>query len=166
MFQVHPQQGEAIQMRGVRQRILSEQDTRGAQDPPHGGVAAQVSRLFQEFQPEEQPEDPPSHAHGHQALPLCLLRQGVPQELRPQEALVDAQFGGIDVAAAAAGDTCARHRGRRATGDVLVILSTDSESRIALGKFVLARAREKNSSGGSVSLFRSISEFRGVWTRV
>ena len=110
-------------MRGVRQRILPEQDPRGAQDPPHGGVAAQVSRVLQEFQPEEQPEDPPSHAHGHQAVPLCLLRQSVPQELRPQEALVDSQFGGIDVAAAA-GDTCARYRGRRATGDVLVIAAS------------------------------------------
>lgn len=75
--------------------------------------------MRQEFQPEEQPEDPPSHAHGHQTLPLCVLRQGVPQELRPQEALVDSQFGCIDVTAAA-GDTCARYRGRGATGDVLV----------------------------------------------
>ncbi|XP_043522169.1 protein odd-skipped isoform X2 [Frieseomelitta varia] len=48
-FQLHPQQGEAIQVQRVRERILPEQDPGGSQDPPHGGVAAQVSRLLEKL---------------------------------------------------------------------------------------------------------------------
>lgn len=88
-------------MRRVREGILSEQDPGGPQDSPHGGIAAQVSRMRQELQSEKQPEDTPPDAHGHQALPLRLLRQGLSSELRPEEALVDSQFGRIDVATAA-----------------------------------------------------------------
>lgn len=85
-----------------------------------------MSRVCKEFQPEKQPEDPPSHAHGHQTLPLRLLRQGVPQELRPEEALIDSQFGCIDVPSTTR-DTCAWYRGRSAARDVLVGAWIDCE---------------------------------------
>lgn len=61
--QVYPQQGETFQMQRMRKRILSEQDSGGAQDSPYGGIAAQMSRMLQEFQSKEQSEDTPPYAH-------------------------------------------------------------------------------------------------------
>lgn len=63
-LQLHSQQGEAFQMQRMRERILSKQDSRGSQDPTHGGVASQMPRLLEKLQPKEQPEDTSSHAHG------------------------------------------------------------------------------------------------------
>lgn len=64
-LQVYSQQRETVQVHRVRQGILSEQDAGCPQDFAHGGIAAQVPRLRQEFQSEEQPQDPSSHSHGH-----------------------------------------------------------------------------------------------------
>lgn len=51
-------------MQRMRERILSKQDTCRTQDTSHGGVPAQMSRLFEKLQPKEQLEDSSSHAHG------------------------------------------------------------------------------------------------------
>lgn len=40
-------------MQRMRERILSKQDTRRTQDTSHGGVPAQMSRLFEKLQPKE-----------------------------------------------------------------------------------------------------------------
>lgn len=94
-----------------------------------------MSSVRKEFQPEKQPEDASSHAHGHQTLPLRLLRQGVPQELRPEEALIDSQFGCIDVPSTTR-DTCAWYRGGSAARDVLVARgSTVTSPGTVLGTF-------------------------------
>jgi len=121
-LQVHPQQGETVQVRRMRQRLLPESHSGGAQDPAHGGVTAQVSGLCQKFQSEEQPEDSSSHAHGHQTVSLRLLRQGVSQELRPEETFVDSQSGGAVVATSVIGNTRFRFEQHRSSRDVLVPL--------------------------------------------
>lgn len=51
-------------MQRMRERILSKQDSRRAQDTSHGGISPQVSRLFKKLQPKEQSEDSSSHPHG------------------------------------------------------------------------------------------------------
>lgn len=51
-------------MRRVWEGILPEPDAGGAQDSTSGGVAAQVSGLLEELQPEEQSQDPLADALG------------------------------------------------------------------------------------------------------
>lgn len=79
-------------MFGVWQRILPVTHPSRAQDPAHGRVAAQVSCLQPELQSTVELEDTPSHPHGYQTLSLCLLRKGLPTELRSAETQSDAQL--------------------------------------------------------------------------
>lgn len=76
-------------MRRVRQGLLPEPDPRGAQDPAHGGVAAQVPGLRAQLQPAQQPQNPPSNPHRPQALRVQRLRQGLPAQLRSTQARPD-----------------------------------------------------------------------------
>lgn len=85
-------------MHGMRQRLLSESNISGSQNPAHGGVASQMPGVREEFQSAEQSEDPLADAHRHQTVPLRFLRQGVPAQLRFEETLTDAQPGHGDVA--------------------------------------------------------------------
>lgn len=63
-FQVHTQQGQALQMRRVWKGLLPEQDVGRTQDSTSGGVTAQVSGVLEELQPAEQSQDPLAHALG------------------------------------------------------------------------------------------------------
>ena len=111
-------------MRRVRQGLLPESHPRGAQDPAHGGVAAQVPGVRAQLQSAQQPQDPPAHPHGHQAVSLRLLRQGVPAQLRSAPALAHPQSRrhGEHVALGLARAAARRRppRWRRAPGDVLL----------------------------------------------
>lgn len=70
-------------MPGVWQGVLPVTHVSRAQDPPFGGVAAQVPGVQPQLQPAVQPEDAPSDAHRHQAVQLSDVQQGLPAELRP-----------------------------------------------------------------------------------
>lgn len=73
-------------MRGVRQGLLPEPHSGCAQDPPHGRIAPQVSGVQPLVQPALESQDPSTHPHRSQTVRVQLLRQGVPQELRPEAA--------------------------------------------------------------------------------
>ena len=83
-LQVHPLEGEAIQVWRVWEGVLPVTYAGSAQDPAHGGVASQVSGVQQELQPALQPQDAPAHPHRHQTVQLFFLRESLPSELRPQ----------------------------------------------------------------------------------
>lgn len=78
-------------MQRMRQGLLPESYFSGSQDPAHGGISAQVSRLRAQFQPAQQPQDASSNTHGSQALRVYVVRQGISQELRPSETRTNAR---------------------------------------------------------------------------
>ena len=80
--QLHSLEGEAVQMRRLRQRFLPVADVGR---PPHsalGGVAAQVPSLCPQLQPAIQPQDASPHPHGLEAVRVLVVRQSLPTQLR------------------------------------------------------------------------------------
>lgn len=61
-LQIHPLEGEAIQVHGMWKRVLSVKDFGRAQNFAHGGVTSQVPRMQQELQPKIKLEDTSSNA--------------------------------------------------------------------------------------------------------
>ena len=94
LLQVHPLEGEAVQVRRVWQGVLPVPDPGRAQDPTHGRVPPQVSGVQSQFQPALQPQDPPANPHRHQTLQLFRLRQSVQTQLRPTASQPYTQLGG------------------------------------------------------------------------
>lgn len=72
-FQLHSLEGKAIQMHRMRERILSESHVGRAQDPPHGRVAAQVSRLQPQLQSAIESQDSPPNAYRFVTAPTSLV---------------------------------------------------------------------------------------------
>ena len=89
--QLHPLEGEAVQVRRLRQRILPVAHFGRPPDPSPGGIAAQVSGLFAQLQPALQPQDSPADAHRPQTVRVFVVWKGLPAELWPEAPCSDAR---------------------------------------------------------------------------
>lgn len=56
-FQVYSFEGKAVQVHGMRKRLLPVSDFGGSQNPAHGRISPQMPGLQQEFQPKIESED-------------------------------------------------------------------------------------------------------------
>lgn len=92
--QIHSLEREALQVSGVRQRLLSIPHAGRPQDSTHGGITAQVPRLQSQLQSAFQFENTPSHAHRHQTVSLYGMWQSFSTQLRFASPFADAQSGG------------------------------------------------------------------------
>lgn len=85
-------------MQRVRQGLLPVTHPRGPQDPPHGGVSAQVPRVQSLLQPAFQPENPPADPCGTPggvyALRPVLRQLHGPEESRAEALQAEGRGGG------------------------------------------------------------------------
>lgn len=130
-LQVYSQQGEAVQVRRVRQRFLPKPYPSRAQNPSHGRISSQMPGLRSKLQPTQQPENPPPHSHGSQTLRVYLVRQGVSQKLRPEEARVDARGRRRASRSVGGGSQGRRQPGRGLPGCRLVVVRVHDQLLLA-----------------------------------